>query len=71
MRERIDNTIHIRPNVGSVEEAQYRVIQYQHLYSHIVMLSAHNFLIIMHHPDHECFICRQTGMTGVKEKYIY
>ena len=71
MNERIDDTIHIRPSLRSVQEAQYEAELRPDLYAHVVMMNVHNFLVVMHHPEHQCFICNQTGEKGVKEKYIY
>ena len=71
-KDRIDTTIHIRPSLGSVQEAQYaaeRMPPNQH--THIVMISIQNFLIISHDREHHCFICNQTSSAGVKEKYIH
>lgn len=71
MKERLDDSIHIRPSLGSVEEAMYNADLHPLLHSHIVMVTANNFLVIMHHPDHKCFVCEQTGQSDKQEKYIY
>ena len=71
LKERIDDTIHIRPSLDDVEEAMYHTTEHPEHHSHIVMVSANNFLVIMHHPDHKCFVCIQTGQVSKEEKYVY
>lgn len=72
MKGRIDNTIHIRPSLGSIQEAQYELSRIPlELHSHIVMMTMHKFLIVSHDKDHQCFICQRTEQCGVKEKYVY
>lgn len=69
---RIDTTIHIRPSLDSVQEAQYEIEMMIPIQcTHIVMTSIHNFLVIGHDKEHQCFICNKTGHSGEKEKYIY
>ena len=71
MKERVDDTIHIRPSLGSVQEAQYEADNMPfNSRTHIVMISANNFLIISHDKEHQCFICTQAEHAGVAEKYI-
>ena len=71
MKDKIDTTIHIRPSLGSVQEAQYEADNMPFdSHTHIVMMTHKNFLIISHSKEHQCFICTQAEHAGVAEKYI-
>ena len=71
VKKRLNNCIHIRPSLISVDEAKEICDNHPELITYIVMLSMRNFLVMMHTPSHECFVCKQVHQTGDIEKYIY
>ena len=53
------NVIHIRPNLPSLDEATVILADFPDLESHVGMISATNFILIMHDKDKPCFVCNQ------------
>jgi hypothetical protein len=70
-KKKANDCIHIRPSLTTVDEAKDMCDNNPLMTSHIVMLSMRNFLVIMHNPAHQCFVCREIHQTGDVEKYIY
>lgn len=67
---KVNDCIHIRPNVGSIEEVDVICKSYPNLRSHVIMLSMSNYLVVMHEKSYKCFICHQIKLNLTNEKSI-
>ena len=68
--KKINDCIHIRPNIKNIDETILICNDYSELKSHVIMLSATNFTIIMHDKKYKCFVCNQISSNLSKEKHI-